>query len=483
MITAQMDNKISALFSAERGNMIYNSAVSLIEEYGMRSLISRGVLIGLSGGADSVMLLCFLIEYRRRNFDFPLAALHVNHSIRGAEADSDERFSCELCRAAGVEYISRKVDVPKIAKEMGVGTEECARNLRYFEFTAIISGRNDISSIAVAHNSDDNMETVLLNILRGAGTRGASGIPPVRDNIFRPLLRVSKADITAALAAAKIDYVTDSTNLLSDYKRNYIRNEIAPKIREISERPEDAFARFSSNLRYDEEFFNELSDSFLDEHPLPKNTELLSLHRAVRARVLRKMASIPLSTDSVLKISSLLLENNFSYSLRGEKTFVCEYGICRIEDSAKREEYKYRCKISMGKNSISEYDSDFFLSDTPIDKSSLNVYKISIQANLSSAIIVGGLFLRPKIDGDSVFYGGITHKLKKLFNDRKIPPSLRAAIPILCDDRGVVWVPGFGVRDDGVPIDKRKNLFATLAVGNSGEFSLPRFYTGSEFRS
>ncbi len=483
MITVQMDKKITSLFVSEQGERIYNSAVSVIEENGMSDMISRGVLVGLSGGADSVMLLCFLIEYRRRSVAFDIAALHVNHSIRGEEADSDELFSKKLCEELGIEFISRRIDVPSLSKELGLGIEECARRVRYSEFEKIIESRNEISSIAVAHNSDDNMETVLLNILRGAGTRGASGIPPVRDNIFRPLLRISKADIIAALESVSIPYVIDSSNLDSDYKRNYVRNQIVPKIKKICDNPQESFSRLSSNLRSDENFIDSVADDFLSASSVIKNVDLKELHRAVLVRVLRKMADTPLSFECVEKLTELISCDNFSYSLTGGKTFICERGVCKILNNVSATEYNYRYNISAGKTSLAEYNSDIFLTNAPIDKTSLNVYKFSIQANLSSAIIVGELFLRPRIDGDTVFYGGMTRKLKKLFNDRKIPLSLRAAIPILCDEKGVVWVPGFGVRDDGAPKGKGKSLFVTLAVGRDSQSNSLRFYTGNEFRT
>ncbi|MBO5102130.1 MAG: tRNA lysidine(34) synthetase TilS, partial [Clostridia bacterium] len=166
-----MDKKILSLFATAPGKDIYSVAVSSIEEYGMEKMIKKGVLVGLSGGADSVMLLCFLIEYRRRTADFPILAVHINHSIRGESADRDEAFAKRMCASLGVEFISEKIDVPSIAKENGLGIEECARNVRYQEFQNIIQGRNDIGSISVAHNADDNLETVIFNIFRGTGLR------------------------------------------------------------------------------------------------------------------------------------------------------------------------------------------------------------------------------------------------------------------------------------------------------------------------
>ena len=126
-------------------------------------------------------------------------------------------------------------------------------------------------------------------------------------------------------------------------------------------------------------------------------------------------------------------------------------------------------------------NADFVISNEKVDKSYLNIYKISIQANLSSAIISGSLYLRPKKDGDTVYYGGMTHKLKKLFCDSKIPPSKRSLIPILCDDKGVVWVPGFGVRDDGVKDEDKKDVFVLLGIKSDGRDE-DRLFSASEFR-
>lgn len=475
-----MVDKINALFSSDLGSKIYSVASSYIDERDMREMIFSGTLVGLSGGADSVMLLCFLAEYRKRNSYFPIVAFHLNHSIRGAEADFDEEFSGRLCKALSVEFISMKLDIPAMAKASGIGIEECARNARYAEFSNIISQRNDLSAIAVAHNSDDNAETVLLNILRGAGTRGAAGIPAVRDNILRPMLRVEKKDIVAALSAAGIPFVTDSTNLSSDYKRNFVRNKIMPLLGEISDSPIESFSRFSDNLRSDEECLDAMASVFLADKARVTNKELSSLHRAIFARVLKKMVGSSVSAFTVKEISRLLSKDNFSYTISGKRMFVCERGVCTVRDGAEGDDYSF--PISFGKNEIPEYGAAFFLSDSSIDKSFLNVYKISIQQDISSAIIVGELCLRSWHDGDSVFYGGMTHKLKKLYNDRKIPNSKKKLIPVLCDERGVVWLPGFGVREDKDAKDSSVRRYAAIGIDSCTEDGA-RFYLGNEFKS
>ena len=452
----------SAMFLSA-GDYVYRKAVKTILSCGIDKMIEKGVLLGLSGGADSVMLLCLLIEYRRRmEKNFPILAVHVNHGIRGDEADRDEEFCRSLCEDLKVEFISRKVDVPNVAKESGLGLEEAARKIRYSIFLGIIQGREDLSTIAVAHNISDNAETVLFNILRGSGSRGASGIHPIRDNIVRPLINVSKSEIISALDNSEIPYVTDSTNLSDEYSRNYLRNEVIPSLAKVSSDPERMLARFADNMRSDNDFISGMAREFLSAHKTVLNSDLRSLHFSVFVRVLSLMAGYEegyLSSSLSSDIYALLDKDNFTYSLFDDVKFICERGICTVGVQSEGEEYHIDVKSEI--TEVEPFLAEFILSK---DKYSSNVYKKSIQANLSSAIISGSLYLRPKRDGDTVYYGGMTHKIKKLYNDKKIPLSIRKKLPILCDEKGVLWVPGFGVRDDGVPREERQDLFATLVI-------------------
>ena len=209
----KIDNQAISNFFSETGNKIYNTACQTIVECSMVDYLNNGVLVGLSGGADSVCLLCFLLEYKKRNgLDFNIVAAHINHGIREGEADRDQQFCKDLCESLNVELIIKGYPVPMLAKSCGAGIEETARFVRYSAFSNIISGRNDISTIAVAHNMSDNAETVLFNILRGSGAKGAGGIAPIRDNIIRPLIKTQKNIIDKALTEFGIPFVVDSTN-------------------------------------------------------------------------------------------------------------------------------------------------------------------------------------------------------------------------------------------------------------------------------
>ncbi len=480
----QINSKAISDFFAGEGKHIFDKAEKTVKELSMTELLHQGVLVGLSGGADSVMLLCFLIEYRRRNhLDFSIAAAHINHGIRGDEADRDERFCEELCKALGVELITRGYSVPTLAKSSGQSLEEAARIVRYLAFSKIILSRTDIKAIAVAHNMSDNAETVLFNILRGSGARGASGIAPVRDDIIRPLIRIPKKEIDSSLMSYGIPFVTDSTNLSDDYTRNYIRHEVIPSLSRITSDPERSLTRFGDNMRSDESFIMDFAESFLAERNTVTNQDLLDLHYSVYVRVLSLMANKRgggVSAKIAGDIHSLLHKDNFSYSLIGNYVFICERGVCRVANNIGNL-YNFCFEVKDGVTDLSPLNAVFVISKEKVEKTYSNVYKISIQANISSAIISGSLYLRSKKDGDTVYYGGMTHKLKKLFCDSKIPPSKRSLIPILCDDKGVVWVPGFGVRDDGVKKENRQDLYVLLGI-KSDEPEEERLYSGSEFR-
>ncbi len=468
-----LSKKIEDMFSTPRGEAIYECIIDFIKENKMDLLMEQGLLLGFSGGADSCMLASFLYEYSRRSKkQIPLFAVHVNHMIRGEEADRDEAFSIDFLNQLDIPFKAVKIDIPYISKNLGIGLEETARNERYKVFADIIKGRNNISYIAVAHNATDNMETVIFNILRGAGISGVSGIKPVRDNIIRPLLSISKGDITALLDDSNIQYVTDSTNFDTDYSRNYIRNKINPKLEKLSPIPENAFSRMSKNLRRDVDYLDKEAEAVLSniDNLHFDISAVRELHPAIFARVISKIifnATNEYPTEKhINSIAKMLHSDNFSISLTGEYNLICNYGLCTFVKKKNTNPLKDKIfPLKMGINEIENTNLTVFIGDD--EKFSSNVYNFSIKAYISSAIIDGSLFVRFKKDGDSYKYFGLTHKLKKVFNDRKIPVYKRALIPLLCDNKGIVWIPGLNVADRAVEKDKNNAIKIIFAYSNS----------------
>jgi len=197
---------------------------------GEQNLINKNdkILIGLSGGPDSVFLIHFLKKYSKK-FKIDIGALHINHQLRGKDADKDEQFCKKLCEKLSVEFYSVKKDVKAYSKDKKISIEAAGRKIRYNEYERILKEKG-YNKIATAHNADENAETVLLNLIKGSGLRGLSGIPPKRNNIIRPVLCLTKEEILLYLKENKIKYRTDLTNFTDDAERNYLRNKVIPLI-------------------------------------------------------------------------------------------------------------------------------------------------------------------------------------------------------------------------------------------------------------
>ena len=238
---------------------------STIDEYDMLRGVS-GVLVGYSGGADSSALLrLFSEECGKRGLY--LKAVHVHHGIRGDEADRDAEFCKETAERLGVDFELIKADIPELARLSGKGIEETARDFRYSEFLRILSSDDRLDVVSTAHNSDDNAETLLFNLIRGSGVSGLSGIPPSRPlgeyGIIRPLIGVSKKEIVDFCESEGIDFIHDSTNDDTAYTRNFIRHDIMPRIKKLNPSFDEAVSRLAKTARADDDCLDELAGELI----------------------------------------------------------------------------------------------------------------------------------------------------------------------------------------------------------------------------
>jgi len=215
-------------------------------------------LVALSGGADSVALLLLMHEAGYR-----IDAAHCNFHLRGAESDRDEQFCIDLCGQLGITIHRAHFATREYAALHHQSIEEAARNLRYSWFRQL---KDDLGAdgICVAHHRDDSVETVLLNMVRGTGLRGLTGISPVRGDILRPLLCVSRQDIEAYLASRGLTYVTDSTNLIPDCLRNKIRLQLLPMLRTMNPAVDDNIQRMAEHVREAQKVLDAVIGSFDD---------------------------------------------------------------------------------------------------------------------------------------------------------------------------------------------------------------------------
>jgi len=253
------------------------------------NMIGHGdsVIVGLSGGADSVCLF-LLLNKLKDALGITLYGVHINHCIRRETATRDERFSYELCEKYGVPFIAYEINVPGIAKNEGLTVEEAGRNARYACFSDYADeirkqqteGMESKIKIAVAHHMDDQAETVIFNMVRGSGITGIGGMEPVSNRgIIRPLLCISKAEILEYLRFVGQDYCMDETNEDNEYSRNQIRNVVIPALNELQVKSAEHIALMADDAREVKEFIDEYVEKLYAEYvkPLDSDSEISGL--------------------------------------------------------------------------------------------------------------------------------------------------------------------------------------------------------------
>ena len=409
------------------------------------------VLACVSGGADSMCLMEALLDISRAR-GFTVSAAHYNHGLRGDESDRDEEFVREQCAARDVFVYSEKGDVRSFSEKHGISLEEAARDMRYDFFYATASSIG-AKRIATAHTADDNAETMIFNLTRGAGAAGLSGIPPKRGIVIRPMLRLSRDDVMLFINGRNIPFVEDSTNDLDVFTRNRLRHAVIPVLKEINPRFEESAASAAGLLRADDEYLSGLADIFITEHnaaPLEAR-ELLALPFAVSSRVIRKLYGGNLSHKHVKTVLELCARGGppASLSLPGKTVYV-EYGRVVFGRAAASNEFDPVCPaigecIEIPAIGLKITCKSVICGDR-INKSFTSFL-------FKSADLCGKMTVRSRREGDTIRFIGQNgaKTLKKLFIERRVPARERLLIPVIADDAGVLAVCGFGTGCRAVP--------------------------------
>ncbi len=388
-----------------------------------QALFSPGdrVIAAVSGGADSVAML-FALYLLRDELGIVLEAAHFNHHLRGAESDRDEAFVTDFC---GRYDIPLHLDSGRIVPGKK-GLEAAARDARY-AFLRRLPGK-----IATAHTADDNAETVLMRLIRGTGLKGLGAIAPVSGNVIRPMLTVTRDDVEAFLEEYALPHVEDSSNETDDFLRNRIRHSILPLMRAENPRIGENLSAMALLLREDESCLQ----SMLPEQT-PDVSQLKAMEPALRRRALERFLKAQGVREPeqihILQAEQLL----YHWSPSAAMQFPGGVTIGRQYDRLVRLECAPELPGTLlsvpgetcigGKRFVSEYTTD--LEERP-----------------DSVLVcpVGALTVRSRRSGDTMRLPGGTRSLKKMYIDRKIPASQRAAVPVLADDRGVLAVFGIG---------------------------------------
>ncbi|GHV29119.1 tRNA(Ile)-lysidine synthase [Clostridia bacterium] len=435
---------------------------------------SENVLVGVSGGVDSVSLLHFLANCPLK---LNLWACHVNHEIRGEEAKRDEIFVTEFCKELGIKLFVRHVNVPQIAKIQKLSVEDCARKERYRIFEGLAGELN--AKIATAHTLDDSIETVFLNMARGTGLCGMCGIPSVRDNIIRPFILVSRKEIEEYAKENTLSYVMDSSNNDINYTRNFIRQRIVPRFYELNGSFESLFRRMYLNLREDEKFIAEHAEKnwnkiFLSAGKYNLNN-IKSLHNSLKFRVIKRILEDAgvLCDEAKIKLIEQMIESGNGKLMLGADLFVHvseEFLLVEVEKVENKKKPFAEIEINLpGVYELLESE------DKKIDLRLINRQEyeiISEQTDVRSNTLdydkLGGkLKLRTRKPGDKIKLNryGCTKALKNLFLEHKIPKDERDAYFLLEDEEGLVWIEKFGcAKKANVDENTKKVLLITIGT-------------------
>lgn len=415
------------------------------------NLLEEGdsVTVGLSGGADSVSLLKVLYSLRDK-LSLNISAVHVNHMIRGEEADRDEKFVIDFCKGLDIPLTVFHKNIPLEASKSGESEEECGRRIRYECFNSVVCG----GKIATAHTLSDSIETMIFNMLRGSSASGLTGIPVRRDNIIRPLIDCTREEIEAFCVKNNLDYVTDSTNLQTEYTRNYIRREILPLFSKVNPSYMASLSRLREFISDDNACLNNEARKLLSRAKTEKGLnvnilcdENISLVRRVLVLYIKESFDISpesrhikLITENMLKDYTLQLSENICVEIKNGFIFT---RLIKQKKSARA----YCIPLEIGEN---EFCDNVVVANTLSRKDFFNNYYKMLENAIDCDKIKGTVLLRSRREGDKIFLRKrkVTKSLHKLFIEMKIPSEKRDCVPVLCDEEKILWVGGVGVNGE-----------------------------------
>ena len=431
------------------------------------------VLCGFSGGADSVTLLSVLSELSRGMGDVPpfsLYACHVNHGIRGEEADRDEAFCRAFCEARDIPCFFLTTDVPALAKKQGVSEETAGRTVRYAFFYErayqILKEDPDVTSvrIATAHTASDNAETVLFHLARGTGLSGLAGIPPVRDEIIRPLIECDREDIEAWCREKDLSFMKDSTNTDTSYARNRIRYEVLPVLKELNGAAVANMARTTETLRRDIDFFENQVARLLEAASIEPDTFDGSVLKTAEDAVLVRALSKALSAFAGVQAEQRHIEEVLSWLRGGEKfkqmqipggAFVTLTGDrLRLHWPKVPEELPVLEFVEYSSNEreqifVTKSSPEVAVRLTKLDPANTDFRALVLENCLDYDKIESNFMLRARQPKDTFCPPGrgVHKKLKTLYQEAGIPPEERNANVLLEHDGDIAWLEGFGAAD------------------------------------
>ncbi len=438
---------------------------------------NMGVLVGLSGGVDSVVLLHVLLELAPR-YGWKVEAAHFHHGLRGEEADRDQAFVEKLCEEWGVYLETGRGDVATLARERGRGVEEAAREARY-AFLRATMGKRGLARLAVAHTMSDAVETFFMRLIKGASPYGLRGILPRRESVVRPLIEVSRAEVEEYASHLGLPHVEDSTNRDLSRFRNWVRWRLIPLLKEQNPRVEHAVARFMEILREEDRVLREearrkaldltrkreegveLSRSSLEELPQ-------GMRRRVVLELIHSMGG-DARWDHLERLATLVKgQGEAMVQLPGGLVVVRDGEHLRFAWGPPPEPEDVEVLVpGPGLYSLGDYLFHLQELEEGGEKVVVSMWSILMDRDKVDFPLV----IRYKRPGDAIYLAKVGHKkLQDLFVDAKVPRRERRRIPLLVDSQGrILWVPG--LRWDARVLAGEKasrHLLVTVRRGSGG---------------
>lgn len=406
----------------------------------IENLIEAGdrLVVGFSGGPDSVFLVEMLLKLKKK-MDFNIVLVHINHLLRGEEAQRDEDFSVNYGRDRGLEVFHRKIDITSIGKEKGLTLEEAGREARYDFYQEVLKKTNS-NKISLAHNKDDQIETFMFRLSRGAGLSGLEGIVSKRDNYIRPISEIYKRDILQYLDENGIGYCIDSTNLENEFTRNSIRLDLIP------------FMEKRYNPKFKDKIFSLIEEirevnSYLDkEIEFFSNEDILDIDKinkfpkVLRGKILSKYLykyGIEVNRKKISLIESILTKGGSQeIDLNNDYILRKEYTLLKVE-KRKTEIKKYEeiDLIIPGKIQFEEYIIE--AKEGKRGEKNRDCFYVDLEKDSI-------LKVRTRRDGDKLVPQGMKgeKKIKDILINEKVPQNKRDSIPLITYNDEIVWIAG-----------------------------------------
>lgn len=404
------------------------------------SLVENGdrIVVGFSGGPDSVFLVEMLLKLREK-IDFDIVLVHINHLLRGEEAQRDEDFSINYGKSKGLKVFARKINITSLGKEKGLSLEEAGREARYSFYKEVLEKSNS-NKIALAHNKDDQIETFMFRLTRGTGLSGLEGIATKRDRYIRPISEIYKSEIVNYLDENNISYCIDSTNLENEFTRNSIRIDLIPFIeKRYNPKFKDKIFSLIEEIRDINIFIEKEIEQFSYDETI--NIEsILKFPKSIRGKILSKYLykyGLEVNRKKISLIESIL-EKGGSQEISLDSQYILkkEYNILKIQ------------KINLIKNNIEEVTftipnkikyGDYIIEAEYVERGEQNKNCFYTNLKLGDTLIVRG-----RKDGDKIIPTGMKgeKKLKEIFINEKIGKEKRDSIPLIVHNNNIVWIAG-----------------------------------------